>query len=109
MADRQFFGRGDLHVIDVVAVPDRLENGVGEPQHEDVLHRLLAEVMVDAVDLVLGEHPVDLFVQLVARGQVGAEGLFDHEPPRGRGLRGPGPPRQAGRLPARTSCGAIER
>ena len=33
---------------------------VGEPQHEDVLHRLLAQVVVDAIDLVLGEDFVDL-------------------------------------------------
>jgi hypothetical protein len=47
------FRRRDLHVGDVVAVPDRLENRVGEPQHQDVLNRLLAEVVVDPEDLLL--------------------------------------------------------
>ena len=54
-ADVDFFGHGDLHVVDVVAVPDRLEDRVGEPQHEQVLHRFFAEVVVDAVDLPLAE------------------------------------------------------
>ena len=41
----------DLHVIDVAAVPDRLENAVGEAENQNVLDGLFAEVMVDAVDL----------------------------------------------------------
>ena len=39
----------------MVAVPDRLEQAVGEPQREDVLRRLLAEEVVDAEDLLLVE------------------------------------------------------
>jgi len=39
-------------VIDEVAVPDRLEEPVGEAEGEDILGRLLAEEMVDAEDLL---------------------------------------------------------
>ncbi len=46
----------DLHAAHVVAVPDRLEQRVGEAEHEEVLDALLAEVVVDAEDAVLGEH-----------------------------------------------------
>src|SRR5436309_7625122 len=49
-ADRQGLGHGDLHVIDVAMVPDRLEQRVGEAEHEQVLHRLFAKVVVDAID-----------------------------------------------------------
>ena len=52
-ADR--LGHGDLHVVDEVAVPQRLDQGVGEAEHQQVLHRLLAEVVIDAVDLLLVE------------------------------------------------------
>ena len=51
--------RGDLHVIDAVAVPDRLEQPVGEAERHDVLHRLLAEIVVDAEDLVLVQRAQD--------------------------------------------------
>ena len=54
-ADADFFRHRDLHVIDVVAIPDRLENRVRKPQHQQVLHGLFAEVVVDAIDLPLGE------------------------------------------------------
>ena len=52
-ADRQRLGDVDLHVVDVLAVPQRLEEAVGEPQREHVQRRLLAQEVVDAEDLVL--------------------------------------------------------
>jgi hypothetical protein len=40
-ADADVLGHGDLHVVDVVGVPDRLEHLVGEPERQHVLHRSL--------------------------------------------------------------------
>src|SRR5262245_6526884 len=48
-----------LHVVDVLAVPERLENRVSEAEHENVLDRLLAEIVIDPEGLA--------FVQI--RGQ----------------------------------------
>ena len=59
----QGLGHRDLHVVDVIAVPERLEDAVGEPEDEDVLDRLLAEIVVDPVDLILAEDPVDHVVE----------------------------------------------
>ena len=56
----------DLHLAHVVAVPDRLEERVGEPEVEDVLDRLLAEVVVDPEDVLLGEDRVEHLVELLA-------------------------------------------
>ena len=71
----------DLHVVYIAPIPDRLEDGVGEPQGEDVLHRLLAEVVVDAEDLALTKHRVDVGVEGVSGRLIGAEGLFHDDPP----------------------------
>lgn len=38
---------GNLHVVDVVAVPCSAEEGVAKPQDQNVLHHLLSEVVVD--------------------------------------------------------------
>ena len=53
-------GHVDLHVVDEVAVPDRLEEPVGEAEGQDVLGRLLAQEVVDPEDLVLVEDLVHL-------------------------------------------------
>ena len=54
----QRLGGGDLHVVHVAPVPDGLEDAVGEAEHDDVLHRLLGQVVVDAVHLALVEDRV---------------------------------------------------
>ena len=79
-AEADVLGHGDLHAVDVVAVPDRLIERVGEAQRQDVLHRLLAEVVVDAEHRFLGEHAVDHFVEFDGALQVVAEWLLDHHP-----------------------------
>ena len=70
---------GDLHVIDVTVIPERLENRVGEAQHHDVLRGLLAEVVVDAVGVLLGEGSFDHLIEPLRAGQVGAEWLLDDD------------------------------
>ena len=52
LLDADRFRHGNLHVIDVAAVPDRLEDAVGEAEHHDVLDGFFAQVMIDAVDLL---------------------------------------------------------
>jgi hypothetical protein len=47
-------GAQHAHRAHVVAVPDRLEDRVGEAEQEHVLEGLLGQVVVDAEDLVLG-------------------------------------------------------
>ncbi len=54
-AETERFRHVDLHVIDEIAVPDRLEETVGEAEGEDVLSRFLAEEVVDAEDLVFAK------------------------------------------------------
>ena len=51
-ADADVLGHRDLHRVDVVGVPDRLEQLVGEAQRQQVLDGLLAQVVVDAEDVL---------------------------------------------------------
>jgi hypothetical protein len=53
--DTDLFGHGDLHVGDGVLVPLGFEQAVGETQGDQVLHRLFAQVVVDAIDAVFRE------------------------------------------------------
>jgi hypothetical protein len=76
--DAEVLGHRDLHALDVVAVPDGLEDRVREPQEEDLLEAHLPEVVVDPVELRL----VDGLVQLVGERAGGLavvpERLLDH-------------------------------
>ena len=78
-ADR--LGHRDLHVVDVAAVPERLEDAVAEPEDQQVADGLLAQVVVDAVDLRLAEDLADLAVEPLRRVEVVAERLLDDDPP----------------------------
>ena len=77
--DAEALGHRHLDAGDVVAVPERLEEAVGEAEEGEVLDRLLAQVVVDAEDRVLGEDLVQLAVERLGRGQVVPERLLDHD------------------------------
>ena len=78
--DGQRLRHVDLHVGDVRAVPDRLEQAVGEPEGQDVVDRLLAEEVVDPEDLRLVEDRVHGLAELDRGLAVGAERLLDDHP-----------------------------
>jgi len=79
-SDAEGLGHGDLDAVDVVAVPDRLQEGVGEAEVKEVLHRLLAQVVIDPEHGVLVEDLVDGPIQRPGRGQVPSERLLHDQP-----------------------------
>jgi hypothetical protein len=80
VVEGQGLGHVDLHVVDVDAVPDGLEQSVGEPEGQDVERRLLAQEVVDPEDLLLGEGLVQRGVELLGAGHVHAERLLHDDP-----------------------------
>src|SRR2546425_10461326 len=53
--DPEVFGHRDLHAFDVIAVPEGLQKSVGEAEEEHVVHRPLAEIVIDPEDRRLVE------------------------------------------------------
>ena len=95
-------GDRDLDVVDRLAAPGPLDHRVGEPEDQDVLHRLLAEVMVDAEDLRLVEDLAHDAAELARACQVVPDRLLEHDPrvfpeaaPRRSAGRSSGRPREA--------------
>ena len=86
VADADRLGHRDLHVVDVAAVPERLEDAVAEAEDQEVPDGLLAQVVVDAVDLRLAEDLADLAVEPDRRLEVAAERLLDDDPPPAAGV-----------------------
>ena len=60
-----------------ILVPQGLEHCVGEAQRDQILHRLLAEIMVDPVDAVVAEGLGKLALDLAAGVEIVADRLFD--------------------------------
>ena len=89
VVDGERLGDVDLHVVDVVAVPHRLEHAVGEAQRDEVLHGLAAEEVVDPEDPLLREDAVDERIQRARALEVGAERLLQHDPRAVSQLGGP--------------------
>src|ERR1035437_8343282 len=81
--DADVLGHRDLHVVDIVGVPGRLETLVGEAYGHECLHRFLAQVMVDSEDGVRGEYRPDDRVQLTGTVQIVTERLLDDDSPPG--------------------------
>ena len=73
----EVFRAGDLDVADVAAVPERLENRVGETQHHQILGGFLTEVVVDAVGVLFREGLVDDLIEVLGGFEIGAEGFLD--------------------------------
>jgi hypothetical protein len=57
-------------------VPERLEDRIAEAHHQDVLDGLLAQIVVDAEDLSLVEHPGERLVHIARAREVVADGLL---------------------------------
>ncbi|CAB4707859.1 unannotated protein [freshwater metagenome] len=65
-------------MVDGLVGPQRLEQHIGEAQRGQVLHRLLAEVVVDPEDRLGVEDRVERAVELARRLEIVPEGLLDH-------------------------------
>ena len=71
----------DLHVVDVVGVPQRLVQFVGEPEAQKVLNRFLTQVMINAEDIFGRKYLGHQIVKLLGRLEVVTKGLLDNDPP----------------------------
>ena len=76
----QLFRVGNLYVVDIVSVPQRLKHGIGEAEHQHVLYRALSQIVVNPVDLFLPQEVGDPPLQRLGAFQVVAERFLDHNP-----------------------------
>ena len=79
-AGAQILFERELHTLDVLRVPRRLEDLVRPAERRDVEDHLLAQVVVEAEELALVEDRRREAVQRVEGLRVAAERLLDHQP-----------------------------
>ena len=98
----------DLDMVDRGGIPQRLEHDIAEAQRQQVLDRFLAQIMVDAENLLFGEHRADAVIDLLGRSQVLADRLFHRDPRQRREESRFGQPLRGGREQGRGG-GKIDR
>src|SRR6266478_4183193 len=76
--DSHRFSRSDLYIVDVVPVPHRFEQRVAEAKDEDVLHCLLAKIVVNPVYRFLVENTAHNVIHPTRRFQVATERPFQN-------------------------------
>ena len=64
-------------MVNVAPVPERLENPVGIAKHQQVLHRFLPQIVVDAEYLLFPENLRHNLVQFPGAGKIASKRLFD--------------------------------
>src|SRR5207245_1023702 len=70
---------GDLDLGDVAPVPQGLEDAVGEPKHQEILDGLLAEIVIDPVDLLLAKDPAEAAIERPRAVVVVSERFLDDD------------------------------
>ena len=73
------FADGDLNMVDVFMIPDRLEDAVGKTYDHKILNRLFAKIMIDSENLRFVEDSARHFVDGFCRGQVAPNRFFDYD------------------------------
>ena len=80
MLDAHGFRCSYLDVINVGAIPQRLDNAVGKAENHYVLDSFFSQIMIDTVDLLFTQNFFQFFVQLNRGFQIMAKRLFDDHP-----------------------------
>ena len=78
--DAELLGHRDLHVLDVVAIPDRFQKSIGEAEIHKVLHRFLAKVVIDSKDCGFWKHLVQRAIERLSGREIAPERLLDDHP-----------------------------
>ena len=77
--DADIFEDGNLDVVDVMVIPEGLEDAVGKAENKQVLDRFLAQIMVDTKDLFFVKELIDFFIKSTGGLEVPAERFFNDD------------------------------
>src|ERR1700685_1158063 len=72
----EVLGHRDLDVLNVFAIPDRLEKRVGKTEVQNVLHGLLAQIVIDAKNRGFIEYRVQGAIERLSAVQIPAKRLL---------------------------------
>ena len=65
-------------MVDIVLIPKRLKDSVGEAERQQILHGLLAHIVIYAICLVFAEDTGNFAIEFLGGGQVSSKGFLNH-------------------------------
>ena len=66
-------------MIDILVIPNRLENAIGETHDHEVLDGFLAKIVIDTKNLRFVEHAARNGIDRLSCGQIASNRLFDDD------------------------------
>src|SRR5258706_5674142 len=75
----QLFRNGQLYMINIIPVPERLENRIGKTKSQNILNSLFSKVMINAINLILGKDVVKKFIEGLGRLQVASKWVLNDD------------------------------
>ena len=79
LLDSQILYSGNFYVVDIIPVPERLENTIGKTEGQHILRCLFTEKMVNTVNLMFFENRSINFIQFTCRFEVVTERFFNDD------------------------------
>src|SRR5438067_12962685 len=83
-ANAKILSNHNLHMVNIILIPERLKDAVGEAESQNILHSLFAHVVIDTVDLVFMENARQISIKFLSRSKVMAKGFFNYDMGPGR-------------------------
>ena len=80
LAHTHGLGGGNLNIIDIAPIPNRLKDTVGKTEHHQVLDGFLAQVVIYSEDLFFFQDLFHFDIEFHRRSQISTERLFDDDP-----------------------------
>src|SRR5579864_574614 len=77
--DAELFSHRDLHTLDVIPIPDRLQKTIGKAKEQKIEDCLFTQVVVDAKDSRFRKHRMKCDIQLLCRSKVVSKRLLDND------------------------------
>ncbi len=77
--DAELFSHRDLHTLDEIPIPDRLQKTIGKAKEQKIEDCLFTQIMVDTKDFRFRKHRMKCGIQLLGRGKVVSKGLLDND------------------------------
>ena len=79
LLDSQILYSGNFYVVDIIPVPERLENTIGKTESQHILRCLFTEKMINTVNLMFFENRSINFIQFTCRFEVVTERFFNDD------------------------------